>query len=255
MRYHDPLTGKSRSAANDRCNLMWRKTYKVPVFFHNFRGYDSHLSCGGSARSLGSTSTSSATGWRSTSRWSGASTWCSSTSCLSLRAPRDAGIQSPQVGEGPPSNLWPNFRPIEQLTHTSTCCLGRAYSPTSTSTHGRRCMRLPFQHETPSSRTSTMSRASRRSMDEQLHHAPTVTGAVPEDRRAPLGRHLRGVPWRLHSEIRPEPSALPEIAGNTARWTSSRIQKCFRWLTSGSVVGCHDINSARSDQQPLHGGI
>ena len=43
MRYHDPLTGKSRSAANDRCNLMWRKTYNVPVFFRNFRGYDSHL--------------------------------------------------------------------------------------------------------------------------------------------------------------------------------------------------------------------
>ena len=34
--------GQFRGAAHNRCNLMLRKTYKIPVFFHNFRGYDSH---------------------------------------------------------------------------------------------------------------------------------------------------------------------------------------------------------------------
>ena len=39
----DHLTGKDRGAAHDGCNLMLRRKYKVPVLFHNFRGYDSHL--------------------------------------------------------------------------------------------------------------------------------------------------------------------------------------------------------------------
>ena len=39
----DHLSGNYRGAAHERCNLMLRKTYKVPVFFHNFRGYDSHM--------------------------------------------------------------------------------------------------------------------------------------------------------------------------------------------------------------------
>ncbi len=43
VRDHDHLTGRFRGAAHNRCNLMLRKTYKIPVFFHNFRGYDSHL--------------------------------------------------------------------------------------------------------------------------------------------------------------------------------------------------------------------
>ena len=43
VRDHDHITGKFRGAAHNRCNLMLRKTYKIPVFFHNFRGYDSHL--------------------------------------------------------------------------------------------------------------------------------------------------------------------------------------------------------------------
>ena len=43
VRDHDHLTGKFRGAAHNRCNLMLRKTYKIPVFFHNFRGYESHL--------------------------------------------------------------------------------------------------------------------------------------------------------------------------------------------------------------------
>ena len=43
VRDHDHLTGKFRGAAHSSCNLLVRKSYKIPVFFHNFRGYDSHL--------------------------------------------------------------------------------------------------------------------------------------------------------------------------------------------------------------------
>ena len=43
VRDHDHITGKYRGAAHNKCNLQLRKTYKIPVFFHNFRGYDSHL--------------------------------------------------------------------------------------------------------------------------------------------------------------------------------------------------------------------
>ena len=43
MRDYDHLMGKYRGAADERCNLMLRKRFKVPFLFHNFRGYDSHL--------------------------------------------------------------------------------------------------------------------------------------------------------------------------------------------------------------------
>ena len=46
VRDHDHLTGKFRGAAHNACNLQWRldpKRYKLPIFFHNLRGYDSHL--------------------------------------------------------------------------------------------------------------------------------------------------------------------------------------------------------------------
>ena len=43
VRDHDHLTGFYRGAAHSKCNLMLRKSNKIPIFFHNFRGYDSHL--------------------------------------------------------------------------------------------------------------------------------------------------------------------------------------------------------------------
>ncbi len=43
VRDHDHLTGLYRGAAHSKCNILLQKTYKIPVFFHNFRGYDSHL--------------------------------------------------------------------------------------------------------------------------------------------------------------------------------------------------------------------
>ena len=43
VRDHDHLNGKDSWAAQERCRRMARKRYKVAFFFHNFRGYDSHL--------------------------------------------------------------------------------------------------------------------------------------------------------------------------------------------------------------------
>jgi len=44
VRDHDHLTGKYRGAAHDRCNVQYGwKNYKIPVLFHNLRGYDSHF--------------------------------------------------------------------------------------------------------------------------------------------------------------------------------------------------------------------
>merc|ERR1712081_32908 len=42
VRDHCHWTGEFRGAAHQHCNLMYRKTYKIPCFFHNFTGYDSH---------------------------------------------------------------------------------------------------------------------------------------------------------------------------------------------------------------------
>jgi hypothetical protein len=43
VRDHDHITGAYRGAAHSQCNLSFRTTYKMPVFIHDFRGYDSHL--------------------------------------------------------------------------------------------------------------------------------------------------------------------------------------------------------------------
>ena len=43
VRDHDHISGKYRGAAHSHCNLKLRTTYKLSVFLHNFRNYDSHL--------------------------------------------------------------------------------------------------------------------------------------------------------------------------------------------------------------------
>ena len=43
-RDHDHLTGQYRGSAHQTCNMQYSyKNYKLPVIFHNLKGYDSHL--------------------------------------------------------------------------------------------------------------------------------------------------------------------------------------------------------------------
>ena len=43
LRNHCQITGKYRGAAHWSCNINVKLTKKIPVIFHNLRGYDSHL--------------------------------------------------------------------------------------------------------------------------------------------------------------------------------------------------------------------
>jgi len=43
VRDHCHVTGKYRGSAHESCNLSFRLTDKIPVIFHNLRGYDSHF--------------------------------------------------------------------------------------------------------------------------------------------------------------------------------------------------------------------
>ena len=43
VRDHDHFTGRYRGAAHSKCNIAMRTVKKIPIFFHNLIGYDSHI--------------------------------------------------------------------------------------------------------------------------------------------------------------------------------------------------------------------
>ena len=43
VRDHDHLTGEYRGAAHTNCNLNYKVPQFIPIYFHNFSGYDAYL--------------------------------------------------------------------------------------------------------------------------------------------------------------------------------------------------------------------
>ena len=43
MKHHCHVTGKCRGSAHWSCNINLKLARKVPVIFHDLKGYDSHL--------------------------------------------------------------------------------------------------------------------------------------------------------------------------------------------------------------------
>ena len=43
VRDHCDITGKSRGASHNKCNLNLRLPKKLPIIFHNLQGYDGHI--------------------------------------------------------------------------------------------------------------------------------------------------------------------------------------------------------------------
>lgn len=46
VRDHCHITGRCRGSAHQECNLqlgVYSKDFKIPIIFHNLRGYDSHF--------------------------------------------------------------------------------------------------------------------------------------------------------------------------------------------------------------------
>ena len=43
MKHHCHVTGKCRGSAHWSCNISLKLTRKVPVIFHDLKGYGSHL--------------------------------------------------------------------------------------------------------------------------------------------------------------------------------------------------------------------
>ena len=43
VRYHCHITGNFREAAHNQCNLKLKMPKKLPIIFHNLKGYDGHL--------------------------------------------------------------------------------------------------------------------------------------------------------------------------------------------------------------------